>query len=100
MKKLYAENWLNSLCINLTNRCNTYCKYCFQESIPDKNDYIVLKDIKKVLDFFEKKGAGKIGNKYLQLTGGEVTLHKDFFEIMELGLSYGYYMRIQTNAIS
>jgi MoaA/NifB/PqqE/SkfB family radical SAM enzyme len=48
-----------------------------------------------VLEFFSKKQQK--GERYLQLTGGEIFLHPDIFEIIQLGLSFGYTLRLQTN---
>jgi len=97
VKTMPSENACNSLTVNLTNRCNTWCRYCFQKSGSSRVDCIKTKDIQKVLEFFEKKQHG--GEKYIQLTGGEPFLHPDIFEIIKLALSFSYTLRIQTNGI-
>lgn len=94
---LPRENCFNSLCINLTNKCNTWCKYCFQNSSNRETDYIRAKDIKRVLEFFVR--YQRDGKKYLQLTGGEIFIHPDIFEIIQIALSFGYILRLQTNGL-
>lgn len=97
VKTMPDENACNSFTINLTNRCNTWCRYCFQKSGSSGVDCIKTKDIQRILEFFKGKQNG--GEKYLQLTGGEPFLHPDIFEIIKLALFFGYTLRIQTNGI-
>lgn len=98
IKTMPNENTCNSLTVNLTNRCNTWCRYCFQKSGSSGIvDCIRVKDIQRILGFFEKRQNG--GEKYLQFTGGEPFLHPDIFEIIKLALLFGYILRIQTNGI-
>lgn len=97
IKAMPDEHTLNSLTINLINRCNTWCRYCFQNSGPFGKDYIKIRDIQRVLSFFATKQNE--GERYLQLTGGEIFLHPDLFEIIQLGLSCGYTLRLQTNGL-
>lgn len=97
VKTMPYENACNSLTVNLTNRCNTWCRYCFQKSGSSGADCIKTKDIQRILEFFKGKQNG--GEKYFQLTGGEPFLHPDIFEIIKLALSFGYTLRIQTNGI-
>jgi len=98
IKPLPVEKFFTSLTINLTNKCNTYCKYCFRDSKKSAKDEIELKDIKRILFFFQKKQANVI-ELYLQLTGGEIFLYPNIFEIIKLALSLGYTLRLQTNGL-
>jgi len=95
-----GETWANSLCINLTNKCNTFCKYCFQDAVSVADHRFFAKDIKRVFDYFKSRNRNSNKKKHLQLTGGEPTIHPEFFEIMQLGLEYGYVIRLQTNGLS
>lgn len=97
MKSLPDERFFGSLTVNLTNKCNTFCRYCFQDAKLSEEDRISLKDIKQILAFFAGKQRGE--ELYLQLTGGEIFLRPDIFEIIELALSYGYTLRLQTNGL-
>lgn len=97
VKMIPNENACNSLTVNLTNKCNTWCRYCFQKSGPSGTDCIKAKDIQRILEFFRERQDG--GEKYLQITGGEPFLHPDIFEIIKLALLFGYTIRIQTNGI-
>lgn len=87
----------NSLTINLTNRCNTNCRYCFQGSRRFGKDYIARDDVQRVLEFFSERQIED--ERTLLLTGGEIFLHPEIFEIIQLGLSFGYILRLQTNGL-
>ncbi len=98
VKPLPVERFFSSLTINLTNRCNTYCKYCFRDSRKFGQDKIRIDDVKRVLDFFKEKQSD-VRELYLQLTGGEIFLCSAIFEIIELALLFGYTLRLQTNGL-
>lgn len=93
---LIEENALNSLTINLTNQCNSVCRHCFQGSSPKNNTRISRADIQRVLEFLASKQNAV---KYIQLTGGEILTHSEFFEILKIVLFFGYTARLQTNGI-
>jgi uncharacterized radical SAM superfamily Fe-S cluster-containing enzyme len=67
---------IRSITLNITNRCNSNCNMCFvKESLPYEE--LTTKEIKIILS--------KIGkNKQVILFGGEPTLRKDLFEIIDL----------------
>lgn len=88
----------NSITINVTNRCNTYCKYCFQDAQNIEQDLISLTDIRRILSYFRDK-RGKKDHCSLQLTGGEIFLRSDIFDIIKSGLEYGFGLRLQTNGM-
>jgi MoaA/NifB/PqqE/SkfB family radical SAM enzyme len=99
---LRKEHPWYSLVINLTNRCNQWCKYCFQESTFAEVDKITLIDVERVLDFLaeqQRQHPEDNCHPLLQLTGGEIFLHPEIFEIIQLILRYGYTLKIQTNGI-
>jgi MoaA/NifB/PqqE/SkfB family radical SAM enzyme len=73
--------------------CNNYCRFCVQGlkryKFPDKK----LDVLKKSL----AEGRSK-GKNSLVLTGGEPTLHKNFFEIISFAKKIGYKgIQIQSN---
>lgn len=87
----------SNLVINLTNKCNLSCEYCFRDSGFSSNNMKSLDfaTVKRVLDFFYSKNSQK--RTLLQLTGGEALLHDDLFSIIEYALSFDFVIRIQTN---
>ncbi len=101
-RSIFKHDINKSFVVNLTNRCNIKCKHCFQDSAPSlNNDKLKYNDILRVVNHFNKKSNSLEDTmKWMQLTGGEVTLHDDFFDILELGLRSGYHMRVQTNGIT
>lgn len=93
-------NAFNYLVVNLTSRCNTICKYCFQAADSFKNgeDYITFKVFKKIIDYCNPK-ADINDRKIVHFTGGEPLVNKDFFLMLEYAIEAGYVIRIQTNGI-
>ena len=87
----------NYLAINLTQNCNTICKYCFQSALRETVDKLDFFTIKRVIDFLSSKSDES--KKILHLTGGEPSLHKNFLDIIEYGLEKGYVIRIQSNGV-
>lgn len=92
------ERIWGSLAINLTNRCNISCRYCFQNSGPRESQMLHASDIRRILSFFQPKQSEE-AERYLYLTGGEILLHPEIFEIIAIALEYGYILRLQTNGI-
>jgi MoaA/NifB/PqqE/SkfB family radical SAM enzyme len=71
--------------------CNNYCKHCV---IGDKRFFIpdrTTRQIKDILDE-ERSGYGEV-----VFTGGEFTIRKDCFELVEYAVDIGYKVLLQTN---
>ncbi|MDI6840989.1 MAG: radical SAM protein [bacterium] len=80
---------LNGLAIEVTTHCNFRCKHC---CITDFNLELPFTKIEGVLDeFISLKGI------FLQLTGGEVLLHPDFFKIVAKARRLGLCITICSN---
>lgn len=71
--------------------CNNNCRFCAQaDNKPSGNRS--FEDIKKDLEDSRKRCTGVV------LTGGEVTIRNDFFEIIKLTKNLGYeIIQVQTN---
>ena len=77
-----GENYIRSICWDITSRCNESCKFCYRN--PDNCELSLEenKDIlKKLIDF----GVDKIS-----FVGGEPLLYKDLFELVEWGKNYAH----------
>ena len=86
----------------LTYRCNERCVHCYnpgaahtKDEKPQRNNKeLSTQQVFKSLDSFAKGGV--FG---LTLTGGEIMLRKDFYEIVEYARKLGMAVNIYTNAI-
>jgi len=86
----------------LTYRCNERCVHCYNpgaahsadETPQRNNNELDTKQVFKNLDSFAKGGV--FG---LTLTGGEIMLRKDFFEIVQYARSLGMAVNVYTNAL-
>lgn len=75
-KWLYENNFLQYLAIQTNYKCNLRCAHCFNEKECD-NVQLSYENIQKVVDQAYELGITTVG-----LTGGECTIHKDFYKII------------------
>ena len=87
--------------INITNACNLKCIHCCRHDVLSKKSrYMSLEEIKLVLDKFEIiQSKMNLYNdiKWIHISGGECTLHPEFFDIMEYVISKFEKIKILTN---
>lgn len=72
-------DYLHSVDISLTNRCNLNCGYCCTESGKITLNEMNTEEIKKMIDniiFFLKP-------KFINLSGGEIFIRDDIYEIID-----------------
>lgn len=82
--------------IEVTQRCNLKCKFCFADSSADKEEDISLEKIK----FLYQKVFKYSGNCNIQLSGGEPTVRDDLPQIISLGKEMGFnFIQVNTNGI-
>src|SRR3954471_6870632 len=66
--------------IEITDHCNLTCPVCFADSSPQRSSFVPLVTVEKMLDaLVESEGEPDL----VQLSGGEPTLHPDFFAILD-----------------
>src|SRR5688572_23659944 len=75
--------------LELTYRCNVRCVHCY---LAGREDEMTLAEWTTVLDALAAEGC-----LILTLSGGEVLLRRDFFEIAEAARQRGFGLRIFTN---
>lgn len=77
---------------DLTYRCNERCVHCYL----DHEDYgeMTTAEVKNVLD-----QLAAAGTFFLILSGGELLLRKDFFEILEYAQALHFDVKLKTNGI-
>jgi AdoMet-dependent heme synthase len=81
-----------SVHIDLTYRCNERCLHCYLDH--DDHGEMTTAEIKDLLD--QIAGAGTF---FLTLSGGEILLRKDFFEILKYARELGFCVKLKSNAI-
>lgn len=81
-----------SVQLDLTYRCNERCVHCYLDH--DDHGEMSTPEIKSLLE--ELAGAGVF---ILTLSGGEIMLRKDFFEILEHARALTFCVKLKTNGI-
>jgi hypothetical protein len=67
--------------IEITDHCNLQCPICYASSGPDRPLYRSLEQVERMLDaVVRNEGHPDV----VQISGGEPTLHPDFFTILDL----------------
>lgn len=81
--------------IEVTERCNLKCEYCFASAGKDTED-LSLEDIKFMYESILKSG----GICNIQISGGEPTVREDLPDIIKLGFDMGFkFIQVNTNGI-
>ncbi len=83
--------------VELTDRCNLTCPTCYAESSPKHGNHRTLDEINTMLDIVV---ASEGEPDVVQLSGGEPTIHPDFFAVMDLAKQKPIrHLMINTNGI-
>ncbi len=67
--------------VEVTERCNLQCPVCYAESSPHKEHFRSLAEIEFMLDSIVRNEKNP---DIVQISGGEPTIHPQFFEILDL----------------
>ncbi len=83
--------------LEINEHCNLTCPVCFADSSPQKEKHLSLAVIERMLDaLVESEGEPDL----VQLSGGEPTLHPQFFEVLALARSKPIrHVMINTNGL-
>jgi AdoMet-dependent heme synthase len=81
-----------SVQLDLTYRCNERCVHCYLDH--EDHGEMTTAEIKDLLDQLAEAGV-----LFLTLSGGEIMLRKDFFEILEHARALLFSVKLKTNAI-
>ena len=84
--------------IEITDRCNLTCPTCYAGSSPTYGRHRTLDEVKKMLDtIVENEQEPDV----VQISGGEPTLHPQFFEILDYAKSLPIrHVMLNTNGIT
>jgi 7,8-dihydro-6-hydroxymethylpterin dimethyltransferase len=67
--------------IEITDRCNLACPTCYAMSSPHYGRHRTIEEVEKMLDIIV---AAEGSPDVVQISGGEPTVHPDFFAIMDI----------------
>ncbi|MDR2205682.1 MAG: radical SAM protein [Flavobacteriaceae bacterium] len=83
--------------VEITDRCNLACPTCYANSAPNFGRHRTLEEIEKMLDTIVKnEGEPDV----VQISGGEPTVHPQFFEILDIAKSKPIrHLMLNTNGI-
>lgn len=83
--------------IEVTDRCNLTCPTCYASSSPHHGRHRTLAEIERMLDVIV---ASEGEPDVVQISGGEPTVHPDFFAILDLAKSRPIkHLMVNTNGI-
>ena len=83
--------WTNHSCtilIEIIERCNLSCPTCFAGSTPQHANLMSMQEFTRQVD--QLVAGGKSGSDMIQLSGGEPTIHPQFFDMVELLFERGF----------
>ncbi|WP_124980597.1 radical SAM protein [Nonlabens xiamenensis] len=83
--------------IEVTDRCNLTCPTCYASSSPTHGRHRSLEEIRSM---FETVVLSEGEPDVVQLSGGEPTIHPQFFEILDLAKTYPIkHLMLNTNGV-
>ncbi|RZI85384.1 MAG: radical SAM protein [Rubrivivax sp.] len=78
--------------VDLTYRCNERCVHCYLDH--EDHGEMSTAEIKRVLD-----QLAEAGTFFLSISGGEIFMRRDLFEILEHARSRQFSIQLKTNAV-
>jgi len=81
-----------SVQLDLTYRCNERCIHCYLDH--DDHGEMTTAEIKDLLDQMADAGVF-----YLTISGGEILMRRDFFEILEHARARTFSVKLKTNGV-
>jgi AdoMet-dependent heme synthase len=81
-----------SVQLDLTYRCNERCVHCYLDH--EDHGEMTSAEIKELLDQMTEAGVF-----FLTISGGEILMRRDFFEILEYAREKMFSVKLKTNAV-
>jgi radical SAM protein with 4Fe4S-binding SPASM domain len=78
--------------LDLTYRCNERCVHCYL----DHHDHGEMSTA-EITDLLDQMAAA--GVLFLTISGGEILMRRDFFEILEYARRLSFFVKLKTNAV-
>jgi 7,8-dihydro-6-hydroxymethylpterin dimethyltransferase len=83
--------------IEITDRCNLTCPTCYAESSPTYGRHRTVEEVEKMFDIIV---ANEGKPDVVQISGGEPTVHPDFFAILDMAKTKNVkHLMVNTNGI-
>jgi tetraether lipid synthase len=83
--------------VEICDYCNLKCPVCYAESGPQRQQFRSLDEIEKMLDAVVRNEREP---DVVQISGGEPTLHPDFFEVLEMAKARPIrHLMVNTNGV-
>lgn len=94
IKKDKLNQGLDRIFLEITRKCNLYCKHCYNSSSmqSEEEGALTTLEIKKLI-----QKADQMGVWQFDITGGEPWLRKDLFEILAYAQEYGMVTTLFSN---
>ena len=83
-----------SVSLEITNRCNLKCSYCYGDFKTTKGQFLSIEKIKYIFNNLSQNGVISI-----ELTGGEPLLHPEFKEVFLLAINAFFSINIISNGV-
>lgn len=81
--------------LELTYRCNLHCRHCYTDPYNDSAYFpreLTLAEIHRLLGDMRELGV-----VWLNLTGGDIFMRPDFFDIYDAAAGHGFLLQLYTN---
>ena len=83
--------------VEITDRCNLACPTCYAMSSPHYGNHRTLEEVERMLDIIV---ANEGNPDVVQISGGEPTIHPQFFEILDIAKKKPIkHLMVNTNGI-
>jgi hypothetical protein len=83
--------------IEITDRCNLTCPTCYAESSPTFGRHRTLEEVERMFDIIV---ANEGKPDVIQISGGEPTVHPDFFAILDMAKTKNVkHLMVNTNGV-
>ena len=93
-----VENHSCNMLIEITQSCNLTCPTCYAGSSPQNKSFMSIEKFEATLDGLLEMGKGEAD--LIQLSGGEPTIHPDFFAMLQMAIDKGIkQVYINTNGL-
>ena len=91
----YGKKTIRIISIELTDKCNLKCRYCYGAFAPNNKSTLTFEEIELLFAKLSERGV-----RIIELTGGEPTLNPSFNSILELACLNFHSVTIMTNAVA